>query len=74
MPYIVTESHYCALTYIVTVMYRLPAVMFLTLVSKLLLAYNVFTLHQRDDHYGNNGIDDENNADDDDMPQSPDRD
>ena len=47
--------------------------MFLTLVSKLLLAYNVFTLHQRDDHYGNNGIDDENNADDDNLPQSPDR-
>ena len=64
MPYIVTESHYCALTYIVTVMYRLSAVMFLTLVSKWLLAYNVFTFHQRDDHDGKNGIDDENNADD----------
>ena len=47
--------------------------MFLTLVSKLLLAYNEFTFHQRDDHDGKNGTDDENNADDDNLPQSPDR-
>lgn len=47
--------------------------MFLTLVSKWLLACSVFTFHQRDDHDGKNGIDDENNADDDNLPQSPDR-